>query len=48
MRTHLIKAIKKGKEGKRKEGASKEEWDQAATIQFYTGIDLHVYFPCYI
>ena len=34
--------IKKGKEGKRKEGASKEEKDQATTAGLFVGIVLHV------
>jgi len=37
--------IKKGKGGKGKEGARKEENDQEATAGFLEGIDLHVYFP---
>jgi len=37
--------IKKGKEDKRREGASKEEKDQETTKVFLVGINLHVYFP---
>ena len=38
--------IKKGKGGRREEGASKEEQDQVATARFFVGTDLHVWFPC--
>ena len=37
--------IKKGKEGKTKEGASKEEQDQTSTTRFFAGKHLHVWFP---
>ena len=37
--------VKKYKEGKRKKRSSRERKDQAATIGFIVGINLHVYFP---
>lgn len=40
--------IKKGKEGKRNQRSSNERQDQADTVGFFAGIDLHVHFPCQI